>query len=453
MGFRDDFIWGAATASYQVEGAAYEDGKGLSNWDVFCKTPGAVYNGHTGDISCDQYHLFRDDIKLMKELGIQAYRFSLSWPRILPDGVGTVNEKGLAYYDALVDELLANNIKPFITLFHWDMPLALQKRGGWINEDVIQWFSEYAALISKHFSDRVTDYFTINEPQCFIELGYVSGKHAPGWKVDERTYLQIVHNVLRAHGAAVKELRSHSQRQINIGAALTSGAYYPATDSREDIEAAKHATFDCPDTISALNWCVSWLADPMFFGHYPEDGYQKFKNYMPVITEADMKLISQPLDFFGQNIYNGIQIKAGEDGNPIPVPRYAGFPKTSIGWPITPEVLRWAPQYFYERYQKPVYITENGMAAHDVISLDGCVHDPNRVDFYHRYLKELKACASSGTDIKGFFAWSLLDNFEWAEGYNERFGLIHVDYRTQKRTIKDSGYWYQSVIKSNGEAL
>lgn len=389
----------------------------------------------------------------MKKLGIQAYRFSLSWPRILPNGTGTVNEKGLAYYDSLVDELLTNGIKPFITLFHWDMPFTLQQKGGWINEYSIQWFADYAALVSEHFSDRVTNYFTINEPQCFIGNGYFFGNHAPGWKVDERTYLQIVHNVLRAHGAAVKELRAHSKGPIHVGAALTSAACYPSTDSPDDIEAARQATFSCPNDIPSLNWCISWMADPMLFGRYPEDGYRKFEKYMPAITDDDMKLISQPLDFFGQNIYNGNEVKAGENGEPFQVPRYEGFPRTSNGWPVTPEILRWAPQFLYERYQKSIYIAENGMAAHDVISLDGCVHDPNRIDFYHRYLTELRKCASMGTDIKGYFAWSLLDNFEWTEGYNERFGLIHVNYQTQERTIKDSGYWYQSVIQSNGESL
>ena len=453
MGFKRDFIWGAATASYQVEGAAYEEGKGLNIWDVFCEQKGKVFGGHTGEVACDQYHRYAEDVQLMKQMGLKAYRFSINWARILPDGVGEINPAGIAYYNHLIDELLANGIEPYITLYHWDLPYALHKKGGWLNEECVEWFGEYAKVIAEHFSDRVKFYFTFNEPQCFIALGYCGDVHAPGLQYGYREYFQICHNVLKSHGKAVLVLRKYAKQAVQIGFAPTGAFYFPETNKPEDIEVARKATFEGFDTVEGSMWHVAWLSDPIMLGHYPEEGLKKFAKYLPKITKEDMELIYQPLDFYGQNIYNAVKVRAGKEGELEIVKRYDGFPQTAIDWAVTPECLYWLPKFFYERYQKPIYITENGMSSTDWISLDGKVHDYHRIDFYHRYLKELKQAASEGVDIAGYFAWSLMDNFEWAKGYSERFGMIFVDYNTQERTIKDSGYWYKEVIEYNGENL
>ena len=454
MSFRKDFVWGAATASYQVEGAAYEDGKGLNIWDVFCKEDGHVYEHHTGDVACDQYHRYKEDVAIMKELGLKAYRFSVNWARILPEGTGKVNEKGLAYYDNLVNCLIENGIEPYMTLYHWDLPYALHQRGGWLNPQSPEWFYEYAKLMAAHFSDRVSHFFTFNEPQCTVGLGYVTGEHAPGLKVGPYDYFSIWHNVLKAHGRGVQAIREAAVRPVEIGMAPCGALYYPATDSKEDIEAARKANFSLPEAdIRAVSWDVAFCADPVFLGQYPEDIMKSFGKYFPKNAEKDLELISQPLDFYGQNMYNAVPVRADENGNPVRVDRYPGFPKTAIQWPVTPEVLYWAPKFLYERYQKPFYVTENGMSSHDWVSLDGKVHDASRVDFMHRYLREFKKAAADGVDLRGYFAWSLMDNFEWAYGYSERFGMVYVDYQTQKRTVKDSGLFYKNVIASNGEIL
>ncbi len=454
MSFRKDFVWGAATASYQVEGAAYEDGKGLNIWDVFCKEDGHVYEHHTGDVACDQYHRYKEDVAIMKELGLKAYRFSVNWARILPEGTGKVNEKGLAYYDNLVNCLIENGIEPYMTLYHWDLPYALHQKGGWLNPQSPEWFYEYAKLMAAHFSDRVSHFFTFNEPQCTVGLGYVTGEHAPGLKVGPYDYFSIWHNVLKAHGRGVQAIREAAVRPVEIGMAPCGALYYPATDSKEDIEAARKANFSLPEAdIRAVSWDVAFCADPVFLGQYPEDIMKSFGQYFPKNAEKDLELISQPLDFYGQNMYNAVPVRADENGNPVRVDRYPGFPKTAIQWPVTPEVLYWAPKFLYERYQKPFYVTENGMSSHDWVSLDGKVHDASRVDFMHRYLREFKKAAADGVDLRGYFAWSLMDNFEWAYGYSERFGMVYVDYQTQKRTVKDSGLFYKNVIASNGEIL
>lgn len=454
MSFRKDFVWGAATASYQVEGAAYEDGKGLNIWDVFCKEDGHVYEHHTGDVACDQYHRYKEDVAIMKELGLKAYRFSVNWARILPEGTGKVNEKGLAYYDNLVNCLIENGIEPYMTLYHWDLPYALHQKGGWLNPQSPEWFYEYAKLMAAHFSDRVSHFFTFNEPQCTVGLGYVTGEHAPGLKVGPYDYFSVWHNVLKAHGRGVQAIREAAVRPVEIGMAPCGALYYPATDSKEDIEAARKANFSLPEAdIRAVSWDVAFCADPVFLGQYPEDIMKSFGQYFPKNAEKDLELISQPLDFYGQNMYNAVPVRADENGNPVRVDRYPGFPKTAIQWPVTPEVLYWAPKFLYERYQKPFYVTENGMSSHDWVSLDGKVHDASRVDFMHRYLREFKKAAADGVDLRGYFAWSLMDNFEWAYGYSERFGMVYVDYQTQKRTVKDSGLFYKNVIASNGEIL
>lgn len=450
MGFAKDFVWGAATSSYQIEGTGRDSGKGQNIWDVFTKEPGRVYEGHTGDIACDHYHRFREDVAYMKELGLKGYRFSIDWSRVLPEGTGKVNEKGIDFYNALIDELLEQGIEPYITLYHWELPYEIYKRGGWMNPEIVEWFGQYARLVAERFSDRVKYFFTLNEPQCFVGLGFLQGCHAPGVKAPLRDTFEMAHNALKAHGRAVQMLRAYGKQNVQIGYAPTSGMCYPEKETPKDIEAARKALFALPDDLSNWTWNVSWWSDPVILGKYPEEGMKKYEKYLPVITDEDMKLISQPIDFYGQNIYNGRCIRMGTDGRPEEVRRPAGFPKTATNWPVTPEALYWEPKFLYERYRKPIYITENGMACHDTVSQDGKVHDPNRIDFLARYLKNLKRAAEE-IDIRGYFQWSLMDNFEWDKGYAERFGIIYVDFETQERIWKDSAYWYRDLIRRNGD--
>ena len=450
MGFAKDFVWGAATSSYQIEGTGRDSGKGQNIWDVFTKEPGRVYEGHTGDIACDHYHRFREDVAYMKELGLKWYRFSIDWSRVLPEGTGKVNEKGIDFYNALIDELLEQGIEPYITLYHWELPYEIYKRGGWMNPEIVEWFGQYARLVAERFSDRVKYFFTLNEPQCFVGLGFLQGCHAPGVKAPLRDTFEMAHNALKAHGRAVQMLRAYGKQNVQIGYAPTSGMCYPEKETPKDIEAARKALFALPDDLSNWTWNVSWWSDPVILGKYPEEGMKKYEKYLPVITDEDMKLISQPIDFYGQNIYNGRCIRMGTDGRPEEVRRPAGFPKTATNWPVTPEALYWGPKFLYERYRKPIYITENGMACHDTVSQDGKVHDPNRIDFLARYLKNLKRAAEE-IDIRGYFQWSLMDNFEWDKGYAERFGIIYVDFETQERIWKDSAYWYRDLIRRNGD--
>ena len=452
MAFLKDFIWGAATSAYQIEGAANEDGKGPHIWDVFVKNSGKIDSGHTGDVACDHYHRFREDVALMKELGLKGYRFSIDWARILPEGTGRVNEAGIVFYNALVDALLDAGIEPYVTLYHWELPYELYKRGGWLNSESAQWFGDYAALIADRFSDRVRHFFTFNEPQCFIGLGFLRGEHAPGLKAPLQDTFLMAHNVLKAHGAAVRQLRQHAKQPVEIGYAPTGTMCYPETDAPENVEAARRQLFSCP-ALENWTWNVSWWSDPVLLGHYPEEGLKKYAPFLPKITQADMDMISQPIDVYGQNIYNGHCVRMGADGQPELVVRYPGFPRTAMDWPITPESLYWGPKFLQERYQKPIYITENGLSCHDVISADGKVHDPNRIEFLRRYLSELERAVADGVDVRGYFQWSLMDNFEWLRGYAERFGLIYVDYETQKRICKDSALWYRRLIDTNGESL
>lgn len=452
MGFSENFVWGAATSAYQIEGAVKEDGKGEHIWDVYVKEPGHIYGGHNGNSACDHYHRFREDVSIMKEIGIMAYRFSIDWSRVLPEGFGSVNESGIAFYDSLIDELLKNGIEPYITLHHWELPYEIYKRGGWMNPQIVEWFGEYARLIAGRFSDRVTHFFTLNEPQCFVGLGYLTGDHAPGIKAPLRDTFEMAHNALKAHGRAVQMLRQYGKQRLTVGYAPTCGMCYPETEKAEDIEAARQALFAMNQDDRNWTWNVSWWSDPVLLGNYPEEGLKRYEPYLPRITDEDMKLIAEPIDVYGQNIYNGRCIRMGRDGMPEEVKRCEGFPKTAVSWPVTPEALYWGPRFLYERYRKPIYITENGMSCHDVVSIDGKVHDPNRTDFLARYLKELKRAAGE-IDLRGYFHWSLMDNFEWEKGYSERFGLVYVDYQTQKRMKKDSAYWYQDVIQSNGAKL
>lgn len=453
MGFKESFVWGAATASYQIEGAFQEDGKGKDIWNIYCEQKGKVLDGHTGNIACDHYHRYEEDIKLMADMGLKAYRFSISWARILPKGIGEVNQKGIDFYNRLIDTLLSYGIEPYITLFHWDYPYELYRKGAWLNDDSVSWFEEYTKVIAEHFTDRVTHFFTLNEPQVFIGLGYVQGIHAPGQKVGEREFFQISHNVLKAHGTAVKTLRKYGKQPLKIGFAPCGSMNYPETESKEDIEAARESIFAVPDTLADLAMCVAWWSDPVFLGTYPKEALLKYKEFLPEITPEDMELISQPLDFMGQNVYNGKEIRKGTKESFEITPMKPGYVKTAFNWPVTPKCLNWGMKFLYERYQKPIYITENGLSCHDTVSLDGQVHDPNRIDFLNRYLLELRNAASGEADIAGYFLWSFMDNFEWGSGYHERFGIVHVDYETLQRIPKDSAHWYKTIIEQNGENL
>ena len=453
MSFKKDFIWGAATASYQIEGAAFKDGKGRNVWDDFSHEQGRVFCGHTGDVACDHYNRFKQDVALMKEMGVKNYRFSLSWARILPEGTGEVNQKGIDFYNALIDELVANGIRPFITLFHWDYPSALQARGSWANPESPKWFEAYTEVCARAFGDRVKDFITFNEPQCFIGLGYGSGVHAPGFQLPLWATVPMSHHVLIAHGLSVKKLRELVPG-VRVGYAPCGDARIPATNSPEDIEAARKSYFDVYDDPKGWAFNVSWWSDPAILGCYPEAGLKKLGQYLPAGWEKDMETICQPLDFYAQNMYSGRIFKAADNALGYEMVDFEpGHPKTAIQWFVSPEALYWGPKFLYERYKVPFKITENGMSSHDVVSLDGKVHDPHRQDYMHRYLREFKRAAEDGVDAIGYFAWSLMDNFEWSFGYSERFGLTYVDYVTQERIVKDSFYWYKEVMEQNGENL
>ncbi|MCC5848175.1 MAG: beta-glucosidase [Verrucomicrobia bacterium] len=450
MSFPKSFTWGAAAASYQIEGAAKQGGRGPDVWDMLCREPGRIEDGHNGDVGTDHYNRLEGDLDLFQQIGLQAYRFSISWTRILPEGVGRVNEIGLDFYDRLVDGMLARNITPWATLFHWDYPLALYCRGGWLNRNSIDWFAEYTQVVTERLGDRVQNWMTQNEPQCFVGLGHGGGGHAPGLKYHWPELLRTAHHALVAHGESVKIIRANCP-QSHIGAAPVACVSLPETESAEDIRAAYEATFSVTDKTL---WKTHLFADPMVLGHYPDDALKVFAEDLEgTILDGDMERIHQPLDFFGFNIYNGQRVKAGPDGKAVSVTATPGHPATTMHWRVEPTCMYWATKWFHERYKLPVVITENGLANNDWVHLDGKVHDPQRIDFTHRYLLELHRAIEDGAQVDAYFHWSVMDNFEWALGYNRRFGLIHVDYGTLVRTLKESAHWYRGVIESNGEAL
>ncbi len=453
MAFPKNFLWGTATASYQIEGAARKDGKGLSVWDRFSHTPGKVFGGHTGDVACDHYHRLEEDLDLLAALGMRNYRFSLSWPRLLPQGTGTANPPGVNFYNRLIDGLLKRGIRPFMTLFHWDYPLELFKRGGWENPDSPRWFEHYAALCARSFGDRVKDFIPLNEPPCFIGMGHVTGEHAPGLKAPLDATIPMGHHALKANGLAIQAIRA-----LVPGARFSYAPNFnpvmPATESQADIQAARRAYFHVPEDPMAWFWSASWWGDPVVLGNYPAQGLKAYGGYLPQGWEKDMPVIHQQLDWYGQNIYQGWCVRAAD--NPLgferaPLPQ--GIAKTASDWPVTPDCLYWAARFLYERYQLPLVIWENGMADTDVRLLNGQVQDPARQDYLHRYLLGLKRAAKEGIPVAGYFQWSFLDNFEWAKGYQDRFGLVYVDYQTLERTPKASAWWFKQVMETNGENL
>lgn len=448
--FPSNFTWGVATSAYQIEGASSEDDKSPSIWDAFCQVPGAIADASSGHIACDHYHRYKEDIQLMKQIGLQSYRFSISWCRVFPDGYGRVNPAGLAFYDKLVDALLEADITPFITLYHWDLPLSLHHQGGWLNPSSPGWFADFTATLVQSLSDRVKFWMTFNEPQCFIGWGYREGIHAPGLRLPWQETLQAAHNVLLAHGKGVQAARSVSKQSLSMGIAMVGSPAIPASTRIDDIQAAKKAMF-------AVNgqdfWNNSWFGDPIFLKHYPQDGLDIYQNVMPTISQDDFDVIGQPLDFLGVNIYRGSVVQATQKDDYQIVDLPSGHARNTMGWAITPEAMYWGPKFLSERYNVPLYITENGIANTDWIARDGKVHDPQRIDFTAAYLDALRRASTEGVDIRGYFHWSLMDNFEWAEGYNPRLGLIYVDYSNQKRLLKDSADWYARVISSNGSVL
>ncbi|MBQ9662662.1 MAG: beta-glucosidase [Oscillospiraceae bacterium] len=446
--FPENFMWGVACASYQCEGAWDEDGKGPSIWDDFCHDPdaGHIRDGDTGDVACDSYHRFREDVALMKEHGVRAYRFSISWPRVIPDGDGAVNEAGLRYYNELVDELLRSGIEPLITLYHWDLPSALQDKGGWLNRDIIPAFGRYAEIVAEFFRGRVNKYMTINEPQCITVLGYGSGEHAPGLRLSEEKQAQVYHHLALAHSEAQRRIKAVLGDTALVGIVPCGRLCYPEEDTPEARESAYHATFD----LSRPRWGFTFniILDSLILRRYDDSAPAPVRRFAATIPDGDWDLMETP-DFIGVNVYNGEAV----DRNGAPVKRCPGFPLTAVKWPVTPEVMHYGPLNLYRRYGLPLCITENGQSCNDRVFLDGQVHDPDRIDFLHRYLLELHKAIQEGVPIRGYLQWSFLDNFEWSQGYSERFGIIYVDYATLQRIPKDSARWYRDVIVSNGALL
>jgi len=434
IAFPTDFLWGAATAAFQIEGAWDKDGKGESIWDRFCHTPGKVRDGDTGDVACDHYHRYRDDIALMRQLGLQAYRFSISWPRVIPNGIGAVNPAGLDFYDRLVDELLAANIQPFATLYHWDLPQALQDRGGWGNRDTCGCLADYAALMARRLGDRVRHWATFNEPQVIVFLGHRSGDHAPGLK-DDKLALQVAHHVLVAHGMAAQAMRSINP-QLKVGIVIDAWSVDTLTDSEHDRAVA--------ETIWQNS--VGWFMAPLFHASYPPLAWQMYGDKAPDVRPGDMALISQRLDFLGINTYSRHAVKEGQVVKPVPGSEY-----TETDWEIhAPALRRLLNRVTRDYAPPPIYITENGAAFSDQVSADGYVHDPRRIAYLRDHFTQARLAMNDGVDLRGYFVWSLLDNLEWSNGYSKRFGLIHVDYASQQRTLKDSAKWYAQVIARNG---
>jgi beta-glucosidase len=450
MQFPKDFKWGSASAAYQHEGAAYEDGRGLSIWEMLHQKPNTYWSNQIGDVATDFYHRYPGDIAMMKEMGLQIFRMSIAWPRVMPEGTGKVNLLGLDFYDRVVDTLLAAGIDPYVTLFHWDYPLALYQRGGWLNADSSDWFAEYTDVVVRRLGDRVSHWMTLNEPHCFLGIGQLDGKFAPGDRISFPQFLRAAHHVLLSHGKSALAIRAATKVPCMVGLAPVGPVAIPASESPEDIETARKSMFAVTYKGS---WNNTWWMDPIFFGRYPTDGLELFKEDMPEIKPGDMETIHQVPDFFGCNIYSGYTVRTGADGKAENVDLPQGYPMAFAQLPITPESLYWGPRYYFERYHKPILITENGYTGLDFIHLDGRVHDPQRIDFIRRHLIALRRAANDGVALHGYFHWAIMDTFEWVEGYKDRFGLIYMDWPTQRRIWKDSAYYYKKVIATNGACL
>ena len=438
--FPQEFTWGTATASYQIEGAVKEDGRGASIWDTFSATPGNVHNGNTGEIACDHYHRWRDDIDLMRQLNNSGYRFSIAWSRIFPTGTDTLNQKGLDFYSRLVDGLLAAGITPYVTLYHWDLPQALQDEEGWLRRGIVDDYAAYVDAVTRAFGDRVKHWITFNEPWVFTWLGYIMGIHAPGYHSENpRPALLATHNAYLAHGAAVPVIRRNSP-EAKVGITLNLYPAYPASAKPDDLEAA--ARFD--------GYFNRWYLDPIFRGHYPADMIEFYEPYMPEIRPGDMQRMHVPLDFLGVNYYSRALVGNGEQNAIIrtrsekPDGEY-----TAMGWEVYPEGLYTLLKRIHSDYSpRAIYITENGAAFEDQLTPDGQIHDERRTAYLKSHFEAAARAMEEGVPLKGYFVWSTMDNFEWAEGYSKRFGLYYVDYTTQQRILKDSGRYYADVAKT-----
>jgi beta-glucosidase len=433
--FPADFRWGAATASYQIEGAAQEDGRGESVWDRFSATPGKVRNGETGAIACDFYHRYPDDVALMADLGLDAFRFSIAWPRILPEGRGRVNKAGLDFYDRLVDELLARDIEPFATLFHWDSPQALEDAGGWPARETAEAFAEYAEIVAARLGDRVRHWMTHNEPWVYAWIGHSWGQHAPG-RTSEQDAVAAAHHLLLSHGWAVEAVR-RAAPGAQVGITLNISPAYPASDTPEDEAAA---------------WQVDgegnrWFLDPIFRGSYPADLLERNELVAPLIRDGDLEAMAAPIDFLGINNYFRHVVGAGAEG-----PRIVRDPEalhTDMGWEVYPDGMHALLTRIDREYAPAaIYVTENGAAFGDVRVHDGRVHDPERTSYLQSHIGAVGRAVADGVPVKGYFVWSMLDNFEWAYGYAKRFGIVYIDYPTLERVPKDSFYWYRDFIGS-----
>jgi beta-glucosidase len=444
--FPADFLWGAATAAYQIEGSPLADGAGPSIWHRFAHTPGTTTNGDTGDVACDHYHRYESDIALMREIGLKAYRLSIAWSRLFPEGRGQLNQRGLDFYSRLIDRVLENGIVPNVTLYHWDLPAALDDRGGWLNPDVAEWFGDYASAAFDALADRVPMWATINEPLVVMDGGYMRGNLAPGHSNLYEAPI-VTHNLLRAHGRGVQAFRARNASGSRVGLVVNLEPRYPASDSDRDVAATARA-----DAYGNRQYL-----DPVFLGSYPDELEEIFGDAWVEWPDDEMRLIREPIDFLGVNYYSR-SVMRQDDSNP---PMNASTKPqthalhTEMGWEVFPAGLTRILTWVKSRYgDVPLYITENGSAFVDPPSaIDGKVEDPLRVDYLRRHLQAAREAMQQGVQIRGYFAWSLLDNYEWSHGYTKRFGIIHVDYDTQERTIKNSGRFYADVIRSNGSVL
>jgi beta-glucosidase len=427
-------VWGAAVSAYQIEGAADVDGRGECIWDRFSATPGNVVNGDTGAVACDSYHRYREDVRLIRELGLNAFRFSIAWPRILPDGRGRTNAAGLDFYDRLVDELLGAGIEPFVTLYHWDLPQALEDRGGWTARETASAFAEYVEVVSGRLGDRVGYWITQCEPWVIAWLGYGTGEHAPGRK-SEADALAAAHHVLLAHGLAAEVLR-REVAQPNVGITIDLVAFHPLTDSPEDDDAARRSD----------GFRNRWILDPVLRGEYPTDVLERFAPILPPIEDGDLQTIAAPLDFLGLNYYTRNLVRADPaDGTPVIVDA-EGVERTEMGWEVYPDGLFELLVRVRNEYDiPPLYVTENG-AAYPDHRRDGIVDDPKRISYVDRHLSSVARAIEHGVPVRGYFLWSLLDNFEWSFGYSRRFGIVYVDYETLERVPKASYRWYRDFI-------
>ncbi len=431
---RPDFLYGVATAAFQIEGATKEGGRVDSIWDTFCAEPGRVLNGDSGDPACDHYHRWEEDLDLILSLGVDAYRLSIAWPRIM-SAPGTVNETGLAFYEAIVDGLIKRGIKPVVTLYHWDLPQYLEDRGGWLNRQTAYEFAEYARVVTERLGNRVTHWATLNEPFCSSFLSYKVGVHAPGYRNTKWAY-QAAHHLLLAHGLALPHMR-RAAPESQHGIVLNFTPAYPATDSDADREAVRQQ-----DELD-----VHWFIHPLLTGSYPEGAFARHPEHEPVVLPGDMTIISQGVDYIGVNFYTRHVVSAGVDGPEIQPPGDVEI--THIGWEVYPDALRDLLIGLNKRYTNlpPLIITENGMAGDDHVE-NGAVHDKQRILYYSRHLAAIGEAMHAGVDVRGYFAWSLMDNFEWAFGYSQRFGLVYVNYETQDRIIKDSGHAFADWVKN-----